>query len=220
MIDTYSGYRALHEKEKRPRGSLTRNQFFFIAFICSFAYYVFPGYLFKMLTSLSWICWIFPNSILAHQLGSGMKGLGIAAIGLDWSSVCAYLQSPLASPWFATANIAVGFFLLMYVITPITYWLDAYHAKTFPIFSDGLFTSSGQSYNISTITDSNFQFDADAYEKQGPLYLSTFFTVTYGFGFASVSATVVHVLLFHGRYNLSSVSLIFGTDLGSSSFLN
>ncbi|KAG1362274.1 Oligopeptide transporter OPT superfamily [Cocos nucifera] len=205
---SYSGYRALHEKAKRPRGSLTRNQFFLIAFVCSFAYYVFPGYLFKMLTSLSWICWIFPNSILAHQLGSGMKGLGIAAIGLDWSSVCAYLGSPLASPWFATANIAIGFFLLMYVITPITYWFDVYHAKTFPIFSDGLFTSSGQKYNISTITDSNFQFDAGAYEKQGPLYLSTFFAMTYGFGFASLSATVVHVLLFHGRFIRYSKQLL------------
>ncbi|XP_019709281.1 oligopeptide transporter 7 [Elaeis guineensis] len=200
---------ALHEKEKRPRGSLTRNQFFLIAFICSFAYYVFPGYLFKMLTSLSWICWIFPNSILAHQLGSGMKGLGIAAIGLDWSSVCAYLGSPLASPWFATANIAVGFFLLMYVVAPIAYWLDVYHAKTFPIFSDGLFTSSGQKYNISTIINSNFQFDAGAYEKQGPLYLSTFFTMTYGFGFASLSATVVHVLLFHGREIWQTSKLAF-----------
>lgn len=192
-------FRALHEKEKRTRGSLTRNQFFLIAFICSFAYYVFPGYLFKMLTSLSWICWIFPNSVLAHQLGSGMKGLGVAAIGLDWSSVSAYLNSPLASPWFATANIAVGFFLFMYVVTPLTYWSDVYNAKTFPIFSDGLFTSSGQKYNISSITDSNFEFDADAYEKQGPLYLSTFFAMGYGFSFASLSATVVHVLLFHGR---------------------
>jgi len=191
--------RALHEKERRLRGSLTQNQFFLIAFICSFAYYLFPGYLFKMLTSLSWICWVFPNSVLAQQLGSGMHGLGIGAIGLDWSSVCSYLGSPLASPWFATANIAVGFFLLMYVITPITYWLDVYGAKTFPIFSDGLFTSSGQKYNISTIIDSNFHFDADAYERKGPLHLSTFFVMTYGIGFASLSATVVHVLLFHGR---------------------
>ncbi|KAJ6822747.1 putative oligopeptide transporter 7 [Iris pallida] len=191
-------FRALHEKEKRPKGSMSRNQFFLIAFICSFAYYVFPGYLFKMLTSLSWICWIFPNSIFAQQLGSGMHGLGIAAVGLDWSSICSYLGSPLASPWFATANIAVGFFVVMYIITPITYWLDVYNAKTFPIFSDGLFTSLGQKYNISTIVDSHFQFDADAYERNGPLHLSTLFVMTYGIGFASLSATIVHVLLFHG----------------------
>ncbi|KAG0476085.1 hypothetical protein HPP92_012926 [Vanilla planifolia] len=192
-------FSALHEKEVRTKGGLTRNQFFIIAFICSFAYYVFPGYLFSMLTSLSWICWFFPHSVLAHQLGSGLHGLGIGSIGLDWSSVSSYLGSPLASPWFATANIAVGFFLIMYVITPIAYWLNLYQAKSFPIFSDNLFTSKGQIYNVSRIVDSSFHLDLDAYQKNGPLYMSTFFAMTYGVGFASLTAILSHVLLFHGR---------------------
>ena len=178
---------------------MTRNQFFLIAFICSFAYYVLPGYLFPALTSLSWLCWVFPTSILAHQLGSGLSGLGIGAIGFDWSSISAYLGSPLASPWFATVNIAAGFALITYIITPIAYWLNLFKAKNFPIFSDGLFTSTGQSYNISAIIDSNFHIDMEAYEREGPLYLSTFFAMSYGVGFACLTATVVHVILFHGR---------------------
>ncbi|KAL8532078.1 hypothetical protein ACS0TY_008623 [Phlomoides rotata] len=192
-------FRALHEKEVRARGALTRNQFFLIAFICSFAYYVFPGYLFPKLTSISWLCWIFSSSVLIQQLGSGLHGLGIGAIGLDWSSISSYLGSPLASPWFATANIAVGYFLCMYVVTPITYWLNVYKSKTFPIFSDDLFTSDGQKYNISAIIDSNFHIDLQAYEREGRLYLSTFFAMGYGFSFACLTATIVHVLLFHGR---------------------
>ncbi|RWR87641.1 oligopeptide transporter 7-like protein [Cinnamomum micranthum f. kanehirae] len=192
-------FRALHEKERRPKGGLTRNQFFLISLICSFAYYVLPGYLFTMLTSLSWICWIFPHSILAQQLGSGLYGLGLGVIGLDWSTISSYLGSPLASPWFATANVAVGFVIVMYVMTPITYWLNVYNAKTFPIFSDELFTSTGQEYNITSIINSKFQLDVQAYEKEGPLYLSTFFAMTYGIGFAALTATIVHVLLFHGR---------------------
>ncbi|XP_057743795.1 oligopeptide transporter 7-like [Arachis stenosperma] len=192
-------FRALHEKEERPKGGLTRNQFFLIAFICSFAYYVLPGYLFPMLTSLSWMCWIFPNSIIAQQIGSGLHGLGVGAIGFDWSSICAYLGSPLASPWFATANVAFGFAIFVYVIVPIAYWMDLYNARMFPIFSDGLFMSNGQEYNISTIIDSNFHLDMEAYESEGPLYLSTLFAMSYGIGFACLSATLVHVLLFHGR---------------------
>ncbi|XP_078430058.1 oligopeptide transporter 7-like isoform X2 [Wolffia australiana] len=198
-------FRALHEEEQRKKGSLTRNQFFVVAFIGSFAYYIFPGYLFQMLTSISWICWVFPGSVLAQQIGSGLYGLGVGAVGLDWSTISSYLGSPLASPWFATANIAAGFFLIMYVITPLAYWLNLYKAKNFPIFSDGLFTSAGQPYNISTIIDDNFHLDLAAYRKEGPLYLSTFFAMTYGVGFASLTATLAHVLLFHGReiYTLS-----------------
>ncbi|KAF2312423.1 hypothetical protein GH714_034639 [Hevea brasiliensis] len=170
-----------------------------VAFICSFAYYVFPGYLFPKLTSVSWICWVFPTSILAHQLGSGLRGLGVGSFGLDWASVSSYLGSPMVSPWFATANLAVGFALFMYVVTPIAYWLNVYKAKAFPIFSDGLFTSDGQKYNISAIIDENFHVDMDAYEHQGPLYLSTIFAMIYGLNFACLAATVVHVFLFHGR---------------------
>ncbi|CAK9157001.1 unnamed protein product [Ilex paraguariensis] len=191
--------RTLHETEEMPKGRLSRNQFFLIAFTCSFAYYVFPGYFFPMLTSVSWLCWMFPHSILAQQLGSGLHGLGIGALGFDWSSISAYLGSPLASPWFATANVALGFALVMYVITPAAYWLNIYKAKNFPIFSDDLFTASGQKYNISAIIDPNFHIDMEAYERQGPLYLSTFFVMIYGVCFACVTATVVHVFLFHGR---------------------
>ncbi|XP_042011367.1 oligopeptide transporter 7-like [Salvia splendens] len=192
-------FRALHEKDEREKGGVSRTQFFVIAFICSFAYYIFPGYLFQMLTSISWICWLFPQNVLVQQLGSGLHGLGIAAFGLDWSSISSYLGSPLASPWFATANVAVGFFIVMYVVTPISYWFNIYNAKVFPIFSDELFTSSGQIYNISSIIDSSFHFDDAAYQQQGHLHLSTFFVMTYGVGFAALTATVVHVILFHGR---------------------
>ncbi|RWR87643.1 oligopeptide transporter 7-like protein [Cinnamomum micranthum f. kanehirae] len=190
---------ALNEKEKRVKGRTTRNQFFLIAFICSFCYYVIPGYLFPMLTSISWVCWIFPQSILAQQLGSGLSGLGIGAIGIDWSAVSSYLGSPLASPWFATANVAVGFVIVMYVMTPIAYWLNVFNAKTFPIFSDELFTSTGQEYDIASIIDSKFHLDLKAYNKNGPLHLSTFFAMTYGIGFAALTATIVHVCVFHGR---------------------
>ncbi|WZZ34911.1 hypothetical protein YC2023_018312 [Brassica napus] len=89
---------------------------------------------------------------MAQQIGSGLHGLGIGAIGLDWSTISSYLGSPLTSPWsvltpnslrFATANVGVGFVLAIYVLIPICYWLDVYKAKTFPLFSSSLFTNEG-----------------------------------------------------------------------------
>lgn len=192
-------FRALHEKEKRPKGGTTRTQFFLIVFICSFTYYVAPGYLINMLTSFSWVCWLAPKSILVQQLGSGLEGLGIGSIGLDWSTISSYLGSPLASPWFATANVALGFCLVMYVMTPATYWSNVYNAKNFPLYSEKLFTSNGSRYNILSIIDSNFHLSKEQYVKSGPLNMSTFFAMTYGLGFATLSATIVHVALFNGR---------------------
>ncbi|VFQ93476.1 unnamed protein product [Cuscuta campestris] len=193
-------FRAFHDREERSsKDGFTRNQFFTIAFFCSFSYYLFPGYIFPMLSSLSWVCWIFPGSVLAQQLGSGLKGLGIGAVGLDWSSISSYIGSPLVSPWFATVNVAVGYVLLLYVITPLLYWNGVYGARRFPIFSDGLFNSGGEQYNISAIVDRDFHIDLDAYDREGRLYISTVFAVSYAFSFACLTATIVHVILFHGR---------------------
>ncbi|KAF5731303.1 oligopeptide transporter 9 [Tripterygium wilfordii] len=203
-------FRALHDKDKRPKGGSTRMQFFLIVLASSFAYYVFPGYLFAMLTSFSWVCWLAPKSVLVQQLGSGMQGLGLGSFALDWSTISSYLGSPLASPWFATANVAVGFFLIMYVMTPIMYWLDVYKAKTFPIFSSRLFAWNGEKYDILSIIDSKFHLDRNAYAKSGPLHLSTFFAMTYGLGFATLSATVVHVFLFNGSELWSQTRKAFG----------
>jgi OPT family oligopeptide transporter len=191
---------ALHEKEKKSRGGMSRTQFFLIVLVASFAYYIFPGYLFTMLTSISWVCWLNPKSILVNQLGSGEHGLGIGSIGFDWVTISAYLGSPLASPLFASVNVAIGFVLVMYIVTPVCYWLNIYDAKTFPIFSSQLFMGNGSRYDVLSIIDSKFHLDRVVYSRTGSINMSTFFAVTYGLGFATLSATIVHVLVFNGRY--------------------
>lgn len=136
---------------------------------------------------------------MVQQLGSGLHGLGIGSFGIDWATISSYLGSPLASPWFATANIAVGFFLVMYVMTPLTYWFDVYKAKNFPIYSSELFKSNGESYDILSIVNPMFHLDKKVYAQNGRVHLSTFFAMTYGLGFATLTATIFHVLLFDGR---------------------
>ncbi|XP_075486129.1 oligopeptide transporter 6-like [Primulina tabacum] len=205
-------FRALHDKEKRPNGSTSRTQYFLIVLACSFVYYIFPGYFFKMLTSFSWVCWLAPKSVFVQQLGSGLQGLGIGALGFDWSTVSSYLGSPLASPWFASANIAVGFFLVMYVMVPFGYWSNLYNAKNFPIYSSDLFEKNGSIYNAEAIINSNFNLDKAAYEKSGQLHLSTMFALTYGLGFATLSATLVHVLLFNGKDIWKQSRMAFKTN--------
>ncbi|GMY07576.1 oligopeptide transporter 6-like [Fagus crenata] len=201
---------ALHEKEKRPKGGVSRTQFFLLVLICSFAYCIVPGYLFLMITSFSWVCWIAPKSVLVNQLGSGLEGLGIGSFGIDWSTISSYLGSPLASPWFATANVAAGFIIILYLMTPITYWSNVYNAKTFPLYSTSLFTSNGSEYDISSIINSKFHLDRAKYAQFGPVHLSTFFAFTYGAGFATLTATIMHVLLFSGSDLLKQTKSAFG----------
>ncbi|KAL3614428.1 oligopeptide transporter 4 [Castilleja foliolosa] len=190
-------FRALHEKDERR---MSRAKFFLIALICSFSWYLAPGYLFPTLTSISWICWTFSKSVTAQQLGSGLRGLGIGALTLDWTAVASFLFSPLICPFFAIMNVFAGYALIIYIVLPTAYWgFDLYGASKFPIFSSHLFTSQGHKYNITAIVNDKFELDLEKYNDQGRIHLSMFFALTYGFGFATIAATLTHVGCFYGR---------------------
>ncbi|XP_052191094.1 oligopeptide transporter 4-like [Diospyros lotus] len=193
-------FRTLHEKEDTDGKRVTRAKFFVIAMTCSFLWYLVPGYFFQTLQSISWVCWAFPHSVTAHQLGSGFSGLGFGAFSLDWSAIASFLFSPLISPFFAIVNVFIGYVLIVYIVMPLSYWgFNVYQAKNFPIFSADLFTAQGQPYNITAIVNDKFELDLDQYRKQGRINLSTFFALTYGFAFATIASTASHVALFHGR---------------------
>ncbi|KAI3899039.1 hypothetical protein MKW92_034115 [Papaver armeniacum] len=191
-------FRALHEKDPNSRG-LTRMKFFFIFMAASFVYYALPGYLFTVLSFFSWICWVWPHSITAQQIGSGHSGLGIGAFTLDWAGISAYHGSPLITPWVSILNIAVGFIMFVYIIIPICYWkYNTFDYRKFPMFSNKLFTSTGQNYEINKILNPQYGLDVEAYENYGKLYLGPLFALSIASGFARFSATIVHVALFHG----------------------
>lgn len=195
-------FRTLHETEDNVGGKrhLSRVKFFMIALVCSFCWHLFPGYFFQSLQSISWVCWAFPNSVAAHQIGSGLNGLGVGALTLDWTAVASFLFSPLICPFFAIANVFVGYAFIIYVVIPVAYWgLNLYNAKTFPIFSSHLYTAQGPEYNITLIVNDKFELDLASYKQHGRIHMSTFFALTYGFGFATIAATLTHVALFYGR---------------------
>ncbi|CAL4884795.1 unnamed protein product [Urochloa decumbens] len=195
-------FRALHEKDEFAKGSrqISRSKFFAVVLACSFAWYAVPGYLFTVLTSVSWVCWVFPKSVTAQQLGSGLHGLGFGAFTLDWSTVSAYLFSPLISPFFATVNIFFGYVLFVYLIMPTAYWgFNLYNAKTFPIYSKYLFMSNGTRYDVTSIVNDQFVIDMTAYNKIGKVNLSIFFALSYGLSFAAIAATITHVGFFYGK---------------------
>eukprot|EP00253_Pinus_taeda_P005337 PITA_05337 len=191
-------FRVLHEKHQGK--GMSRDTFFFIALTCSFSYYVFPGFLFSTLTTVSWVCWIWPHSVTAQQIGSGSYGLGLGAFGFDWSTIAAFLFSPLVSPFFAIMNVMVGYVLLVYFAVPLAYWgTNVYNSKAFPLYSANLYNAQGQNYNISAIVNDKFELDLAAYNQNGQIHLSLFFSLSYGFGFAAIASTVTHVALFYGK---------------------
>ncbi|KAF7291048.1 OPT oligopeptide transporter [Mycena chlorophos] len=191
-------FNTLHAQEYAgmgKRGGISREKFFYIAFTCSCCWYFLPGYLFTALSYFSWVCWIAPNNNAVNQLFGVEYGLGMGLLTFDWAQI-AYIGSPLATPWWAEANVAGGFIFFFWIITPALYFTNTWYTQYMPISSSTSYDNTGVEYNVSAIVNPDLTFNEEKYQAYSPLYLSTTFALAYGLSFASITATVTHAFLF------------------------
>lgn len=177
------------------RGGMSRERFFLYGFAASTIWYLFPGYLFQALSYFSWVCWIAPNNVPVNQMFGYVHGMGMSLITFDWAQI-AYIGSPLATPWWAEANIAAGFVFFFWFLTPVLYYTNAWSSKYMPISSRGSFDHFGETYNVSRIINADSTFNEVEYKAYSPLFLSTTFAISYGLSFASITATLTHAFLY------------------------
>ncbi|TDL22377.1 small oligopeptide transporter [Rickenella mellea] len=174
-------------------GGISRERFFTYAFTAATLYYFLPGYLFQALSYFSWVCWIAPQNV--NQMFGYNSGLGFSVLSFDWSQI-AYIGSPLATPWWAEVNVIAGFILFYWIITPIVYYSNIWNSQYMPIMSSYPYDNQGRRYNVTRILNTQTTFDINAYRNYSPLFLSTTFAISYGLSFASITATIVHALLY------------------------
>ncbi|KIK91864.1 hypothetical protein PAXRUDRAFT_13554 [Paxillus rubicundulus Ve08.2h10] len=177
------------------RGGISRERFFFYAWIAGVCWYFVPGYLFQALSYFSWVCWIAPNNIVVNQLFGYMNGLGMSLVTFDWAQIT-YIGSPLATPWWAEANVAFGFVFFFWILTPILYYTNTWYSGYMPISSRISYDNTGAPYDVSLIVKADASFNLTAYQEYSPLFLSTTFAMSYALSFASITATLMHAFLF------------------------
>ncbi|KAF7355477.1 OPT oligopeptide transporter [Mycena sanguinolenta] len=211
-------FNTLHSTEYAgvgSRGGYSRERFFYIALACGATWYILPGWLFTALSYFSWgtlldrsqqhrrkptvrcQLWsrhggeIFLRSCLqSYKLTFQNSSSPLIGLRLPTSA------PPLATPWWAEANIAVGFVFFFWILTPILYFTNTWYSKYMPISSSGSFDNTGASYNVTRILNADTTFDLESYEAYSPLFLSTTFAISYGLSFASITATITHAFLF------------------------
>jgi OPT family small oligopeptide transporter len=182
-----------------PGLRMSRNKFFVIAFIASFCWYFFPGYIFPLLASISWICWTKKDSVLVSQIGSGLNGLGIASFTLDWSQLSAWYPSPLAIPWHVQANMFAGFVFFIWILVPIIYYTDTWESKKFPFYNTDQYDIYGAAFNRTRVMTPDQYLDEEAYAEYSPIRITGFFAVCYGQGLAALGAIITHTVLYNGK---------------------
>ncbi|KAF8811268.1 small oligopeptide transporter [Phlegmacium glaucopus] len=172
----------------------TREQYFLYAFIAAVIWSIVPGYLFQALSVFSWVCWIAPNNVKINQIFGYHSGLGFSLITLDWSQI-AFIGSPLATPWWAEANVVLGFIFFYWFLTPLFYYLDVWHTQYLPISSLSAYDNRGFTYNVTRVLNPDNTLNLTAYREYSPLYLPIAFAMSYGLSFLSITATLTHAAI-------------------------
>ena len=62
-----------------------------------------------------------PNNLVVNELFGVSQGLGLGILSFDWLQI-SWLSSPLVTPWWAEANIGLGFIFFFWILVPILYY--------------------------------------------------------------------------------------------------
>nr|XP_019009874.1 OPT family small oligopeptide transporter [Kwoniella pini CBS 10737]OCF48655.1 OPT family small oligopeptide transporter [Kwoniella pini CBS 10737] len=173
-----------------------RLRIFMIIFLFTMIYQFLPFLLFPTLTSVSILCLINNESWWMRTLGSGYTGLGVADWSFDWSSIGS--SGPLYTPYWALGNYFGGLAGMMWIVMPLLLLTNFWSARSFPSpVSAGLFNSSFEKFDVTSILKPDLSLDEEAYEKAKPLLLTPYFALSYALNFAALSSVLVHVWLWH-----------------------
>ncbi|KAF8523285.1 oligopeptide transporter [Hysterangium stoloniferum] len=113
----------------------------------------------------------------------------------DWAQI-AFIGSPLATPWWAEANILLGFIAFFWIICPALYYSNSMYTAHLPVLSTRAFDNTGVHYNVSAIINDDLTLNVEKYKAYSPLFLSSTFALSYGLSFASITSTIVHACLY------------------------
>ena len=115
--------------------TISRYRFFLYVMVGSYLWYFIPGYVFPALSTFAFVTWMFPNNVVINQMFGMTTGMALLPITFDWSQIVGFLGSPLTTPFFAAANVALGLILWIWIICPIIHFSNFWQGLYFPFSS-------------------------------------------------------------------------------------
>lgn len=190
----------INENHTANGWKISRFAFFTLVFVGNFCWYFFPGYIFTALSYFAWPTWIAPNNVKVNQVFGATSGMGLMPITFDWNQIAGYIGSPLIPPTATILTIFSSIVVIFWIVVPAVYYSNTWYSKYMPLSSSGSYDRYQSTYNVSKIVDkTTLTFNEEGYKNYSPLFISSTFAISYGLSFASIIATLVHTVLFHGK---------------------
>ncbi|RDL38670.1 Uncharacterized protein BP5553_03010 [Venustampulla echinocandica] len=193
---------ALFETQTKQRQSpspVSRRQtmVFFMVLGAVTVWQFFPEFIFPMLQSLAFLCWVAPGNEVANFIGGGLGGMGFLNLSLDWANISGFSQmgSLFLTPWWTQVIVFVGFVVNCWVLLPLSKW-GGLTSWNHHLMSNRLYTENGTSYPILSIMTDKPDLNETAYAEIGPPFVSAQLLWGMFFDFATYTSALVWMGIF------------------------
>ncbi|KAK7467515.1 hypothetical protein VKT23_004569 [Stygiomarasmius scandens] len=185
------------EEDAKARKQKTRKQMKVFWIICTsmFVWQWFPEYIFPMLSALAPLCWFGGHNKAANFLGSGLGGVGLLNITLDWSNIT---SSVVTQPWFVQVILFVSFAFTTWILIPIVYFGNIWGSPTYSVMSNGIFMKNGTKYPFNDLLTSDSRLNETLYAEVGIPYAGAQYLWDNFFWCASYTSSFVWMCFFAG----------------------
>lgn len=187
--------------DRDPKVAGKRMRLFFVVLGSVAVWQLFPEYIFPMTSSLAVLCWIAPYNKVVNFVGSGLGGMGVLNLSLDWANIN---SSIMLYPYWVQVIQFTAFVIGAWILLPVAKWTNivSFHHG---LMSNGLFTVSGDPYPSAKLLNDDLTFNHEAYMKYGPVLLGAQRAWNIFFDYAAYISGVVWILAF--RYEDISQAL-------------
>ncbi|EIM85355.1 OPT oligopeptide transporter [Stereum hirsutum FP-91666 SS1] len=181
----------------------TQMRVFWYGILIFFLWEFLPEYIFPFTSSLAFLCWVTKNST-AQFLGSGLGGVGLLNVTLDWSNIGSTM---IYYPWWTQLNMFASYVISAWILIPISYYMGIWESDKYPIQSQTLWMRNGTKYPTASLMNSDFSLNSELFAEVGPPMMSAQLRWGYFFSYVAWLGAFVSCILFQGPEIYRTVKL-------------
>ncbi|KAJ6096739.1 Oligopeptide transporter OPT superfamily [Penicillium sp. IBT 16267x] len=168
---------------------------FFLAFLGMTLWQFLPEYVFPFLSSLAFLCWVAPHNAVANFIGSGLGGMGLLNLSLDWSNINWNGSSIMLTPFWTQVILFLAYAFNCWVLIPAAKWggLGSYKHG---LMSNSVLMANGTTYPTLQVLTPEYHLNETAYQQYGPMYMGLQNVWSTWFDYAKLPAAVTWIATF------------------------
>ncbi|KAG0654774.1 hypothetical protein C6P45_003279 [Maudiozyma exigua] len=196
--------------DRKNKRAKIQYKVFGYSFLFIFFYNWFPTYIINILNTFNWMTWIATTNVHLANITGGVTGLGFNPIAsFDWNVLGN--MSPLIVPFWSLVNQYVAAVFAALIVVAV-YYTNYAHTQYFPMFTQGIYTNTGEPYSVHKILNERNELDIAKYQAYSPPFYTAGNLVSYGCFIVCYPLMIVYSMLVHTKL-LSSSFKSFGKSV-------